>query len=141
MEEANHGAEALVKAREAAPILVISDLLMPVMDGYSLLKHWKADEASQEHSLCRLYRHLYRSERRAHGPESRRGRVHRQTERAGAVHGAHLRSFGEDRHGELLPCNEARIDENVLLKDYSEIVVRKLEKKVLQVEEANRARC
>src|SRR6185436_8529543 len=44
VEEASHGAEALVKARQAAPILVISDLLMPVMDGYSLLKHWKADE-------------------------------------------------------------------------------------------------
>src|ERR1700733_8349829 len=44
VEEASHGAEALVKARQAAPTLVISDLLMPVMDGYTLLKHWKADD-------------------------------------------------------------------------------------------------
>jgi CheY-like chemotaxis protein len=41
--EARHGAEALVKARQSPPDLAISDLLMPVMDGYTLLRHWKAD--------------------------------------------------------------------------------------------------
>ena len=40
---ARHGAEALVKARQHPPNMVISDLLMPVMDGYTLLRHWKAD--------------------------------------------------------------------------------------------------
>jgi len=40
---AHHGAEALVRARQSLPDLVISDLLMPVMDGYTLLRHWKAD--------------------------------------------------------------------------------------------------
>ncbi|MFZ5864150.1 MAG: PAS domain-containing protein [Nitrospirota bacterium] len=44
VDAARHGAEALVKARQAAPDLVVSDLLMPVMDGYTLLRHWKADE-------------------------------------------------------------------------------------------------
>lgn len=43
VEEARHGAEALAKARQAPPDLVVSDLLMPVMDGYTLLRHWKAD--------------------------------------------------------------------------------------------------
>ena len=42
--EARHGAEALVKARQSPPALIISDLLMPVMDGYTLLRHWKGDE-------------------------------------------------------------------------------------------------
>jgi PAS domain S-box-containing protein len=40
---ASHGAEALAMARQTPPDLVISDLLMPVMDGYTLLRHWKAD--------------------------------------------------------------------------------------------------
>ena len=44
VEEARHGAEALAKARLAPPQLIISDLLMPVMDGYTLLRHWKMDE-------------------------------------------------------------------------------------------------
>ena len=40
---ARNGAEALDDARRAPPGLVVSDLLMPVMDGYTLLRHWKAD--------------------------------------------------------------------------------------------------
>ena len=44
VEEAQHGAEALLKARQNPPDLVIADLLMPVMDGFTLLRHWKADE-------------------------------------------------------------------------------------------------
>jgi two-component system, cell cycle sensor histidine kinase and response regulator CckA len=44
VDEARHGAEALEKARSTPPDLIISDLLMPVMDGYTLLRHWKSDE-------------------------------------------------------------------------------------------------
>ncbi len=44
VETARHGVEALDKARQTPPGLVISDLLMPVMDGYTLLRHWKRDE-------------------------------------------------------------------------------------------------
>ena len=44
VDEAKHGVEALEKARSAPPDLIISDLLMPVMDGYTLLRHWKSDE-------------------------------------------------------------------------------------------------
>lgn len=44
VEEARHGGQALVSARLNPPDLVISDLLMPEMDGYTLLRHWKADE-------------------------------------------------------------------------------------------------
>ena len=40
---ARNGVEALAKARQAPPDLIVSDLLMPVMDGYTLLREWKAD--------------------------------------------------------------------------------------------------
>ena len=43
VEVARHGAEALSLARQSPPDLVVSDLLMPVMDGYTLLRHWKLD--------------------------------------------------------------------------------------------------
>ena len=43
VEEARHGAEALVMARHTPPQIVICDLLMPVMDGYTLLRHWRKD--------------------------------------------------------------------------------------------------
>lgn len=45
VQTAKHGAEALELAHRTAPEMVISDLLMPVMDGYTLLRKWKADPA------------------------------------------------------------------------------------------------
>ncbi len=44
VEEAHHGAEALPKARLNPPDLVIADLLMPVMDRFTLLRHWKGGD-------------------------------------------------------------------------------------------------
>ena len=41
---ATNGREALEKAYENPPDLIISDILMPIMDGYSLCKIWKSDE-------------------------------------------------------------------------------------------------
>lgn len=43
VDEARHGAEALALARANPPDLAITDLLMPVMDGYTLLRHWRLD--------------------------------------------------------------------------------------------------
>ncbi|HET9133292.1 MAG TPA: response regulator, partial [Gemmatimonadales bacterium] len=46
--QARHGAEALVLARRGPlPDVIVSDLLMPIMDGYTLLRHWKADPVLQ----------------------------------------------------------------------------------------------
>ena len=44
VENACHGEEALDKARQNPPQLIISDLLMPVMDGYTLLRQCRADD-------------------------------------------------------------------------------------------------
>ena len=40
---ASNGAIALEKAQGAPPDIIISDLLMPQMDGYALLQAWKSD--------------------------------------------------------------------------------------------------
>ena len=42
---AGNGREALDMARRNPPHLIISDILMPVMDGYTLCREWKLDDA------------------------------------------------------------------------------------------------
>ncbi len=43
VSEAADGAAALDRARSRVPDIIISDLLMPTMDGFTLLREWKAD--------------------------------------------------------------------------------------------------
>lgn len=45
---ANNGAEALGLALKEPPDIIISDILMPVMDGYTLCREWRKDETLKD---------------------------------------------------------------------------------------------
>ncbi|MEE9618500.1 MAG: response regulator, partial [Anaerolineae bacterium] len=45
---ARDGAEALDKARRDPPDVIIADILMPVMDGFTLCREWKKDPQLQD---------------------------------------------------------------------------------------------
>ena len=139
VDEARNGAEALTRARQEPPNLIISDLLMPVMDGYTLLRQWKADERLQKIPFV-VYTATYtepRDERLALDlgadafiikpvePELFVARIEEVLEKKA--------------RGELPPTKATEGDETGLLKEYSEVLVRKLEEKVFQLEEVNRA--
>ncbi len=136
--QAAHGAEALTRARQALPALIISDLLMPVMDGYTFLRECRADEQLRLVPFV-VYTATYtdpKDERLALSlgasafiikpaePETFVARIREVLA---------LQGRGE------LPAAPAPADENVLLRQYSEVLVRKLEDKVVQLEQANRA--
>ena len=137
VETACHGAEALVKARQNPPDLVISDLLMPVMDGYTLLRHWKGDERLKTIPFI-VYTATYTEEEdeqlalslgadafilKPAEPEDFLARIQE----------------GQCRRPVPTPPKHPVADEKALLKVYSETLIRKLEEKTLQLEEANRA--
>jgi PAS domain S-box-containing protein len=139
VEPARHGAEALVKARQSPPDLIISDLLMPVMDGYTLLRHWKADDRLKRVPFI-VYTATYTA------PEDERLALSLGAD-AFILKPAEPEEF-ITRIGEVLnrtaapspqPPNKPMGEEKELLKVYSETLIRKLEQKTLELQEMNHA--
>lgn len=137
VEEAGHGAEALAKARQTPPDVAISDLLMPVMDGYTLLRHWRTDNQLKAVPFV-VYTATYtdpKDERLAlrlgadaflikpAEPEPIMACIQKVLER--------INGLGE-------PTGVPLTDQEHLLSEYSETLVRKLEKRARQLEQANR---
>lgn len=138
VDTARHGAEALVKARQAPPDMVISDLLMPVMDGYTLLRHWKGDAKLKEIPFV-VYTATYteaEDERLAMslGADAFILKPAEPDDFMAALHKVQTRIAT----GAPAPAAPTGGNENTLLKLYSETLIRKLEEKTLQLEEANR---
>ena len=139
VESAHHGAEALVLARKQPPDIVVSDLLMPVMDGYTLLRFWKADPRLRKIPFI-VYTATY---------------TEAEDERLAISLGADAFLLKPAEPEEFIarlrevlanaaasvptPPRHQTGDEKELLKVYSETLIRKLEEKTLQLEEANRA--
>jgi len=139
VESAHHGAEALVLARKHPPDIVVSDLLMPVMDGYTLLRFWKADPRLKKIPFI-VYTATY---------------TEAEDERLAISLGADAFLLKPAEPEEFIarlrevlanaaasvptPPRHQTGDEKELLKVYSETLIRKLEEKTLQLEEANRA--
>jgi PAS domain S-box-containing protein len=139
VDAAHHGAEALTRARQTPPDIVVSDLLMPVMDGYTLLRLWKSD-ARLEGIPFVVYTATYtepEDERLALGlgadafivkpiePDEFLARLREVQDR-----------FAAEHHD---PPRDPSGDEAGLLESYSQTLIRKLEEKTLQLEQTNRA--
>jgi PAS domain S-box-containing protein len=136
VESARHGAEALVLARLNPPDLVISDLLMPVMDGYMLLRHWKADRRLRRAPFV-VYTATY-TEAEDEQLALKMGAdafILKPSEPDAFL--ARIQSLREP----VLPPEPGAppADEAATLKAYSETLIRKLEDKRLELEQANAA--
>jgi two-component system, cell cycle sensor histidine kinase and response regulator CckA len=135
VDEALQGAEALALARQAPPDLIISDLLMPVMDGYTLLREWKADEQLRTIPFI-VYTATYtepKDERLAldMGADAFMVKPAEPDQFMIAVRGVLEAAQSKD----LPPVRVPHAEEKVLLKEYSEILIHKLEEKVVQLEQ------
>ena len=148
VQTAQDGEEALAKARASVPDIVISDLLMPVMDGFTLLRHWKTDARLKavpfvvytasyvEPEDERLTRSLGADAFIIKPAEPDALLAHLQSVLAQGASASGRSGSDQSGSGRSGPVQE---DEAALLRGYSEALIRKLEKKSLLLEETNRA--
>jgi diguanylate cyclase (GGDEF)-like protein len=134
---ARHGAEALIKARQNPPDLVISDLLMPVMDGYTLLHNWKADERLKTIPFV-VYTATFTDKQDEHlaldlGADDF---ILKPTEPEPFL--ARINEAMVKAKSGLSPVRTINTEKATLGNEYSEVLFRKLEGKAFQLEEANR---
>jgi len=138
VEDAADGADALAKARRARPDIVVADLLMPVMDGYTLLRHWQADEALRGVPVV-VYTATYTA------PEDEQLALDlgaaafvvkpQEPDRLLAL----LDGVLANRPAMPAPAPApANFSDDGRMRQYSEVLVRKLEQKMAQLEDANR---
>ena len=139
---AAHGAEALALARQHPPDLIIADVLMPVMDGFSLCREWKKDARLNRIPFI-FYTATYTDERdRAFalslGAEGFIVKPEEPEALLAALRDA-LQPTGKPSAAQARPAADAAgKEERVFLKQYNEALVRKLEAKMLELEQANR---
>ncbi|MGC9384409.1 MAG: HD domain-containing phosphohydrolase [Kosmotogaceae bacterium] len=135
--EACDGADGLEKAQKELPDLIISDLLMPVMDGYTLLRKCKESEQLKEIPFV-VYTATYTDQ---------------QDKQLAFDLGADAfiikpmdpKEFME-KIDDLLETSKIDKSSNKTsstaggnhYKEYSEVLVHKLEKKIKELEEANK---
>jgi PAS domain S-box-containing protein len=136
---AHNGIEALAMARINPPILIISDLLMPVMDGYTLLRHWKTDPRLMNVPFI-VYTSTYtesEDERLAFnlGADAFLSKPAEPAELMGSVRKV-LESPVRTAKRDALTAGVRGTEH---LQQYSETLIRKLEEKSHQLEESNRA--
>jgi signal transduction histidine kinase/CheY-like chemotaxis protein len=138
VELASNGVEALEKAHRNLPDLIISDILMPVMDGFSLCRAWKADAQLQNIPFI-FYTATYTDPKdeefalrldadrfliKPMDPEDLLGNI---------------RDVLQKKITRTHPVLQEPIQkEEEYYKEYSETLIRKLEEKVMQVEQTKK---
>lgn len=135
--EAENGAQALEAARRQPPDLVISDILMPVMDGYRLCLEWRED-GELAHIPFVFYTASYTD------PADQELGSHLGADRFllkpadPAELMAVIREVVQAERATVTPERaEAVRDDAATLKEYSERLVSKLEEKVVELNRAN----
>lgn len=129
------GEEALVRAREIPVDLLVTDILMPRMDGYRLLQEWKADAALAEAPVI-----VYTATYTAPGDErlaSDMGadRFVSKPQEPDVLLGIVAEVLASRRRGKRPAA--AAVGETEVLREYSERLVHKLEEKVAELDGAN----
>lgn len=130
---AGNGGLALEMARENRPDLVVSDILMPVMDGYALCRELKADPCLKEVPFIFYTATFTTAKDEALALNLGADRFICKPQEPETLMQIIRQVLSESRPVVALPAAEETI-----LKEYNEALFRKLEKKMADLEQANR---
>lgn len=138
VDTAANGAVAMEKARQSPPDLIVTDILMPVMDGYSLCRAWMLDERLKSIPLV-FYTATYIDEKdREFGLSLGAVQFIIKPEEPENLLRMIETLLANRAHGKPTDQRTAIQEEVVYLKGYSESLVRKLEDKNQDLAQANR---
>lgn len=128
---ASNGLEALVAARRTPPDLIVSDVLMPGMDGFTLCRECRLDPVLN-HTPFVFYTAEYTD-----------GQARELAARLGVTRFIVKPAAPEQLLAELAAAladrpPPSRPEDSTYLRDYQDALIRKLEEKMVQTEAANR---
>jgi two-component system cell cycle sensor histidine kinase/response regulator CckA len=134
---AANGAEALETARRDRPDMIITDIMMPIMDGFSLCREWKRDAQLQAIPFV-FYTATFTDPRDLEFALSLGADrfIVKPTEPDVFIW-ILLEVIQEHEAGQLVVHHETNEEETVYLKEYSAALVRKLEDKLVELERTN----
>lgn len=136
--EAANGAEALELARRTRPDLILSDILMPQMDGFALCRVCKRDEQLRDIPFV-FYTATYTDERdQALGLQLGAARFIIKTGEHHDLITILHEVLQAQAGGELITPVPALEEETDYYRLYNEALIRKLEDKMLDLEQSNR---
>jgi len=135
---AKNGIEALETAKTNLPDLVISDILMPGMDGFSFCRQWKTDDNLKDIPFI-FYTATYTDTRDEEfalslGAERFIRKPAEPHDLVKAIKEVLAQHQGKKKASEALPALE---QETVYFKKYNEALIRKMEDKMLELEKLN----
>ena len=137
VDTARDGLEALEKAHRHPPSMVISDLLMPGMDGYTLLRRWKSDPLLEKAYFI-VYTATYTE------PEDEQlaydlgadAFIPKPAEPSDFV--ARIRAVQSTIRTVAPRDPREPLEDDQYLKKHNDALIRKLEQKTAELEESNR---
>ncbi|HPS21016.1 MAG TPA: ATP-binding protein [Candidatus Omnitrophota bacterium] len=135
---AANGAEALAKARQTPPDLIVSDILMPVMDGFTLCREWKKDKRLRLIPFI-FYTATYTDNRdKEFALSLGADKFIVKPEEPEVLMQIVRDVIQQAKQGPVVsPCLPKEPTESYL-QQYNEVLIRKLESKMAQLEEVNR---
>jgi len=140
VERAGNGVEALAAARANPPDLIITDILMPGMDGFTLCRHWKQDPQLRSIPFV-FYTATYTDPKDRQLASSLGADLYLiKPQEPDAFMRRIADIVQQHQDHQLLKPPPPPMEESSYLREYNSALIRKLEDKLVQLENAIKAK-